>query len=102
MISPVSLSRVELQTYTDDDFWLTEALETDPAVMRELGGPIERDKLPEIHRRRLADPWWFKIVAEPGGGGRNHRGVGDAARRGGSARDGMDGSPRVPRPRDRE
>jgi RimJ/RimL family protein N-acetyltransferase len=58
---------VELQTYTDGDFWLTEALETDPAVMRELGGPIERDKLPEIHRRRLVDPWWFKIVAEPGG-----------------------------------
>ena len=35
--------------------------------MRELGGPIERDKLPDIHRRRLGDPWWFKIVAEPGG-----------------------------------
>ena len=56
-----------MQTYTDGDFWLTEALEADPAVMRELGGPVERDKLPEIDRRRLADPWWFKIVAEPGG-----------------------------------
>jgi RimJ/RimL family protein N-acetyltransferase len=58
---------VELQAYTDGDFWLTEALETDPEVMRELGGPIERDKLPEIHRRRIGDPWWFKIVAEQGG-----------------------------------
>lgn len=58
---------MELLAYTDADFTLTEALETDPEVMRELGGPIERDKLPEIHRRRLADPWWFKIVVEPGG-----------------------------------
>jgi RimJ/RimL family protein N-acetyltransferase len=58
---------VELQAYTDADFALTEALETDVAVMRELGGPIEREKLPAIHRRRLGDPWWFKIVAEAGG-----------------------------------
>jgi RimJ/RimL family protein N-acetyltransferase len=56
---------VELRGYTDDDLWLTEALETDPEVMRELGGPIERGRLSEIHRRRLADPWWFTIVAEP-------------------------------------
>ena len=58
---------MELQAYTDDDFWLTETLETDPDVMRHLGGPIDPDKLPGIHRRRLDDPWWFKIVAEPGG-----------------------------------
>jgi RimJ/RimL family protein N-acetyltransferase len=58
---------VELARYTDADFGLTEALETDPRVMRELGGPIERDRLPDIHRRRVADPWWFKIVADPGG-----------------------------------
>jgi RimJ/RimL family protein N-acetyltransferase len=58
---------VELEAYTDRDFWLTEALETDPEVMRELGGPIERDKLPGIHRRRLGDPWWFKIATEAGG-----------------------------------
>jgi hypothetical protein len=31
-----------LQGYADADYWLTEALETDPEVMRELGGPIER------------------------------------------------------------
>jgi RimJ/RimL family protein N-acetyltransferase len=58
---------MELQAYTDDDLALTEALETDPDVMRELGGPIERDKLPGVHRRRLGDPWWFKIVERPGG-----------------------------------
>jgi RimJ/RimL family protein N-acetyltransferase len=57
---------VQLQTYTNGDLWLTEALETDPEVMRELGGPIEQERLPEIHRRRLGDPWWFTIVAEPG------------------------------------
>lgn len=60
---------VELQVYTDADFALSEALETDPEVMRELGGPIEREKLPEIHQRRLAAPWWFKIVVEEGGPG---------------------------------
>jgi RimJ/RimL family protein N-acetyltransferase len=58
---------VELHAYADADLALTEALETDPEVMRELGGPIEREKLPEIHRSRLADPWWFKIVVEAGG-----------------------------------
>jgi RimJ/RimL family protein N-acetyltransferase len=56
---------MQLQRYTDADFALTESLETDPEVMRELGGPIEREKLPGIHRRRLADPWWFKIVENP-------------------------------------
>ncbi len=58
---------MELRRYTDADFALTEALETDPDVMRELGGPIDREKLPEIHRRRLDDPWWFTIVPEAGG-----------------------------------
>ena len=57
---------MELRAYTDDDLWLTEALETDPDVMRELGGPTDRARLPETHRRRLAAPWWFTIVAEPG------------------------------------
>jgi RimJ/RimL family protein N-acetyltransferase len=60
---------VELQAYLDRDYWLTEALETDPEVMRELGGPTERERLPGLHRRRLADPWWFTIVTEPGGPG---------------------------------
>jgi RimJ/RimL family protein N-acetyltransferase len=62
---------VELRLYTDDDLALTEALECDPMVMRELGGPVPRSEIRAIHRRRLdsvaADPWWFVIVPEPGG-----------------------------------
>jgi RimJ/RimL family protein N-acetyltransferase len=57
---------MELAAYTDDDLWLTEALETDSELMRELGGPIARDRLPGIHRRRVRDRWWFKIVADGG------------------------------------
>ena len=60
-------AQVELLPYTDDDLALTEALETDAEVMRELGGPIARADLPRIHRGRLADPWWFKIAAAPTG-----------------------------------
>jgi RimJ/RimL family protein N-acetyltransferase len=63
----IASSRVRLEAYGDDDRWLTEALETDPDVMRELGGPIARDRLGDVHRRRLGDPWWFKIVPEPDG-----------------------------------
>ena len=58
---------MELLRYGDADFALTEALETDPVVMRELGGPIDRARLAEIHQRRLGDPWWFKIVPIPSG-----------------------------------
>lgn len=59
------LGLVELLTYSDADFELTEALETDPEIMRNLGGPIARSALPNIHRQRLRDPWWFKIATEP-------------------------------------
>ncbi len=58
---------MQLLPYTDADQQLTEALETDPDVMRELGGPIPRSEIPRIHRRRLGDPWWFKIAIEPDG-----------------------------------
>jgi RimJ/RimL family protein N-acetyltransferase len=60
---------VELLTYSDADFELTEALETDPEIMRSLGGPIASSALPDIHRRRLRDPWWFKIAIESLGQG---------------------------------
>jgi hypothetical protein len=66
-VGATSLRRVELQAYSDADLWLTEALETDPDVMRHLGGPIEREKLAEVHRRRVADPWWFTVAAGPDG-----------------------------------
>jgi RimJ/RimL family protein N-acetyltransferase len=62
---------VELRPYGDDDYGLTVALETDPAVMRELGGPLPADAIPAIHHRRLeaAAPGdrWFAIEPETGG-----------------------------------
>ena len=59
---------MELIRYGDDDLALTEALECDPEVMRELGGPVDRGDLADIHRRRAQEnDWWFKIVPEVGG-----------------------------------
>ena len=64
--------RMELVDYTDEDLGLTEALESDPEVMRELGGPTPKEEVAAIHRRRVATAagavdWWLKIVPEPGG-----------------------------------
>lgn len=58
---------VELVRYEDADYSLTVALESDPNVMRELGGPTDPEALLDAHGRRMSDPWWFKIVPEPGG-----------------------------------
>lgn len=63
---------MELLPYSDDDLALTEALESDPEVMRELGGPVPRADLLAIHRKRVSGSgdggdWWLKIVPEPGG-----------------------------------
>jgi RimJ/RimL family protein N-acetyltransferase len=58
---------VRLARYADSDFALTEALETDPVVMRELGGPIDQGRLSESHARRVEDPWYFTIVPDPSG-----------------------------------
>lgn len=59
---------MELVPYTEDDMWLTEALETDPRVMAELGGPWPREKIPEIHQRRMAaiakGAWSMKVMPE--------------------------------------
>ena len=61
---------MELVPYSDRDMSLVEELECDPEAMRDLGGPVERDRIPEIHARRLATvaagEWYFKIVPEPG------------------------------------
>jgi hypothetical protein len=32
---------------------LTAALETDPEVMRDLGGPLDPEDIPALHARRL-------------------------------------------------
>jgi RimJ/RimL family protein N-acetyltransferase len=59
-----------LRLYRDEDLALTETMETDPAVMAELGGPVPREEIPALHRRRLesvaSDPWWFVIVTDDG------------------------------------
>jgi RimJ/RimL family protein N-acetyltransferase len=58
---------MELVRYRDADLALTEALETDPVVMRELGGPVDPERLPVVHARRVGEPWYFTIVPEPPG-----------------------------------
>ena len=39
-------------------------------VMAELGGPVPREEIPALHRRRLdgasIDPWWLVVVTDDG------------------------------------
>ena len=62
---------MELVPCTAEDVWLTEALETDPRVMAELGGPQPIDYVKDVHARRVAGiedgNWWLKMVPEPHG-----------------------------------
>jgi RimJ/RimL family protein N-acetyltransferase len=62
---------VTLEVYTDADLALTEALECDPVVMANLGGPLPRADIAAIHAKRLGviakGEWWFKIVPEENG-----------------------------------
>ncbi len=64
---------MELVPYedTEADHALTEALESDPEVMAELGGPHPPEEIAATHKRRAntlgPDDWWLKIVPEPGG-----------------------------------
>jgi RimJ/RimL family protein N-acetyltransferase len=60
---------MELRDYCNDDLWLTEALELDPNVMRDLGGPTAKEKIPQIHTRRLNSVidktvWYLTIVPD--------------------------------------
>ena len=57
---------VELVPGTPEDEWLTVALETDPAVMSELGGPWTVEEARATHHRRMAyirehGTWWFTV-----------------------------------------
>lgn len=60
---------MDLIPYSENDLWLTEALECDERVMRDLGGPVPREDIPAIHQKRLAyiarGAWLFKIVPDP-------------------------------------
>jgi RimJ/RimL family protein N-acetyltransferase len=59
---------VELVPYGDGDFALTQALECDPEVMRDLGGVVDPADLVDVHRRRAhEEDWYFKIAPEEGG-----------------------------------
>jgi RimJ/RimL family protein N-acetyltransferase len=62
---------MELLPYTDEHRSLTEALELDPEVMKELGGPADPDDLERVHRMRVETvargEWYFVIVPEQSG-----------------------------------
>jgi RimJ/RimL family protein N-acetyltransferase len=64
---------MELLPYADTeaDRALTEELESDPEVMRELGGPHTAEEIAATHERRAnqleLDDWWLKIVPESSG-----------------------------------
>lgn len=59
---------VRLVPYADlpENLELTRSLESNPAVMRELGGPVAETEIEAIHKRRAASveagDWWLKIV----------------------------------------
>ncbi len=64
---------MELLPATHEDEWLTVALETDPGVMAELGGPWSEEEARATHRRRVGGilehgHWWFAVVPDPATG----------------------------------
>jgi RimJ/RimL family protein N-acetyltransferase len=65
------VSPMELILYSDAHLPLTEAIETDPEMMAELGGAVAREDIPAIHKRRLetveAGDLWLVILPEPDG-----------------------------------
>jgi RimJ/RimL family protein N-acetyltransferase len=75
IVAPMTSSpalTIRLRPYTDADRWLTQAIETDPAMMAELGGPLPAADIPAIHARRLqgmaADRlWYFTVELAPDG-----------------------------------
>jgi RimJ/RimL family protein N-acetyltransferase len=56
--------RIALAPYEESDLALTEELELDPDVMRELGGPSDPARLPTVHRIRVEDPLYFAITVD--------------------------------------
>ncbi len=67
------MPKVVLTGRTLDDEWVTVALETDPVVMAELGGPWSADEARATHRRRIArvdaeGSWSFTVRPVQAGG----------------------------------
>ncbi len=62
---------IGLAPYEERDLELTVALETDPEVMKELGGPSTREQLLPVHARRLQAEarggLWLVITLSSGG-----------------------------------
>jgi len=61
---------VDLVPYTEADEWLTVALETDPRIMAELGGPWTADEARATHARRVQSArehgsWCLRVVRLP-------------------------------------
>lgn len=71
--------KVELRPYAEEDLWLSEALETDPDAMSELGGARTKEKIAEVHRKRVEGnapkPWYFTITLEGGSRGVGQIGI---------------------------
>jgi RimJ/RimL family protein N-acetyltransferase len=63
---PPDAPPLRLVPYADTDLGLTTALETDPTVMRRLGGPVPLDRIRDIHARRVTGrergDWFYTIV----------------------------------------
>lgn len=59
---------MKLVPYSEADFDLTSSLESDPAVMRNLGGPVPANQIRLVHEKRLAGvakgEWYFVIVPD--------------------------------------
>lgn len=79
---------MELRPYGEEDLALTEALERDPDVMRELGGPVPSEDIPRVHRLRVETAanggWYFAIVPEPEGPAAGQIGIFQREHEGGS------------------
>lgn len=63
---------LRLRPYVDADGWLTDAIETNPVMMADLGGPLPANEIPHVHQRRLAGiaadrVWYFVVEREPTG-----------------------------------
>jgi len=59
--------KISLQAISFDDLPLWEALQCDPMMMAELGGPHPKEKIPQILRNSLeyvrsGRGWAYKIV----------------------------------------